>query len=135
METKTIKQEVIFNVSPHEVYEALMDSKKHSEFTGDKAEISREVNGEFTAFNGWIKGKNLELVKDKKIVQEWAGTDEENTWPEGHFSKVTFLLTQVKEGTLLEFTHENIPDGWHDELVKGWEEHYWSKMKEFFKKK
>ncbi|MEK6936450.1 MAG: SRPBCC family protein [Nanoarchaeota archaeon] len=131
---KAIKQKVKFNVSPHEVYEALMDSKKHSDFTGDKAVISREVNGEFTAFNGWIKGKNLELVKDKKIVQEWAGTDEENSWPKGHFSKVTFELKKDKEGTLLEFTHEDIPDGWYDELVQGWEEHYWEPMKKFFEK-
>jgi len=29
MKTKSIKQTVAFKVSPHEVYEALMDSKKH----------------------------------------------------------------------------------------------------------
>ena len=41
--TKTIEQSVTFNASPHDVYEALMDSEKHSQFTGAKALISREV--------------------------------------------------------------------------------------------
>ena len=35
--TKTIEQTVEFSASPHEVYEALMDSEKHSAFTGAKA--------------------------------------------------------------------------------------------------
>jgi hypothetical protein len=30
MKTKTIRQWVTFKASPHEVYEALMDSRKHS---------------------------------------------------------------------------------------------------------
>lgn len=34
--TKTIEQSVTFNASPHDVYEALMDSEKHSQFTGAK---------------------------------------------------------------------------------------------------
>jgi activator of HSP90 ATPase len=110
-----------------------MDSEKHSEFTEDKAVISREVGGEFTAYGDWIKGKNLELVKDKKIVQEWRGNDD--AWPEGHVSKVTFELKKDKDGTLLEFTHEDVPEKWYDDLVKGWEEHYWSRMKKYFSKK
>lgn len=42
METKTIKQSIVFKAPPHEVYEALMDSDKHSQFTGSSAEVSRE---------------------------------------------------------------------------------------------
>ena len=131
---KTIKQTIIFKASPHDVYEALIDSKKHSEFTGSKAEISREVNGKFTAYDGWIKGKNLELVQDKKIVQEWAGTNEDDTWPKGHFSKVTFEFKKTKDGTELKFTHEDFPEEWYDDLVEGWEEHYWTPMKKILEK-
>ena len=39
-----IEQEVLFkNTTPSRVYTALMDSAKHGEFTGGKADISREV--------------------------------------------------------------------------------------------
>ena len=72
---KTIRQVVTFRASPHDVYEALMDSKKHSAFTGDKAVISREVGGTFEAGTGYISGTNLQLVPDRKIVQSWRGTD------------------------------------------------------------
>lgn len=88
MKTKTIRQIVVFKASPHDVYEALMDSKKHSKFTGAKAIISREVGGKINAYDGYIEGVNVELVPDKKIVQKWRGSD----WPEGHYSTATFEL-------------------------------------------
>lgn len=92
METKTVKQSVMFKTSPHEIYEALMDSGKHSQFTGDEAKISRKTSGKFTAFDGYNEGVSVELVPDKKIVQTWRASD----WPEGHYSQVTFLLKEVK---------------------------------------
>jgi uncharacterized protein YndB with AHSA1/START domain len=56
MEIKNIKQEVIFNVPPKDVFEALMDSKKHAEFTGSKAEIDRVVGGAFSLYDGYLSG-------------------------------------------------------------------------------
>lgn len=102
MDTKNIKQSVTFRSSPHDIYEALMDSKKHAQFTGDEAKISRKVGGKFTAFGGYSEGINVELVPDKKIVQTWRASD----WPEGHHSKVTFSLKEVENGTLLTFTRQ-----------------------------
>lgn len=132
MKFKTIKQKVIFKASPHEVYEALMDSKKHSAFTEDKAKISREVGGEINAYDGYIIGKNLKLIPDKKIVQEWRAVGD--SWPEDYYSKVTFLLKKDKNGALLEFTQEGLPEDWYDDINEGWKEHYWEKMKKFFAK-
>ena len=131
METKTIKQKVDFKATPHEVYEALMDSKKHSKFTGDKAEISRKVGGKFTAYGAYIEGTNLELVPDKKIVQLWRGSD----WPDGHFSKATFVFEVGKQGTKMTFTQEGVPKDHCDSISDGWKEHYWEPMKEMFKEK
>jgi uncharacterized protein YndB with AHSA1/START domain len=75
METKTVKQSVTIKVSPHDVYEALMDSRKHAQFTGDKASISRKVGGKFSVFDGYSEGTNLELIQDTKIVQAWRASD------------------------------------------------------------
>ncbi len=127
---KTIKQSVIFKATPHEVYEALIDSKKHSKFTGSKAKIDRKIGGKFTAYDGWIKGKNLELVPNKKIVQAWRGDD----WPENHYSKAVFSLKKVKEGTRLVFTQTGVPDKCYKDISEGWHEHYWIKMKEMLEK-
>ena len=77
-----IQQTVIFKASPHAVYEALMDSKKHAIFSGSAAKISRAIGGEYSAYDGYITGKNIELVPDQKIVQSWrAWTGPQATFP------------------------------------------------------
>ena len=128
MKTKTIKQEIKFNAKPIEIYEALMDSGKHSGFTQASASISRKVGGKISAYDGYIEGTNIELVEGKKIVQKWRGSG----WENGHYSKVTYELKKVKNGTRLTFTQTDVPDKEYKSINKGWKEHYWDKMKEVF---
>jgi len=130
METKTIRQSVTIKASPHDVYEALMDSKKHAKFTGGKATISREVGGKFTAFDGYSEGVNMELSPDKTIMQSWRAED----WPEGHYSKATFAFTKVESGTKLTFTQTGVPEDQYDAISRGWREYYWAPMKEMLEK-
>ena len=125
MKTKTIRQTVTFKASPHEVYEALMDSKKHARFTGAAASISREVGGKFTAYDGSLQGENLELVPDAKIVQTWRSDD----WPEGHYSRATFSLAKVEGGTRLTFTQTGVPEDFYEDVKQGWIDYYWEPMK------
>jgi len=106
--TKTIEQSVTFNASPHDVYEALMDSEKHSRFSGAKADISREVGGAFTAYGGALSGTILELMPDEKIVQTWRGSDD--GWAPGHYSTATFSLEAIDGGTRLTFVQTGVPE-------------------------
>ena len=128
--SKIIQQTVTFNASPHEVYEALMDSKKHAAFTGGKANISRAVGGSIMTYDNYATGKNVELVPDQKIVQDWRASD----WPEGYLSRVIFELSAVPEGTRLDFTHADLPEGTEEEFTQGWIDNYWQPMKAYFKK-
>ncbi len=128
IKTKNIKKSVNFKATSHEVYEALMDSRKHSEFTGDKANISRKVGGKFSAYSGGLKGKNLELVKDKKIVQAWQCVM--TGWPKEYFSIVTFSFKKTKNGTILTFTHVGVPASCAASISQGWKAYYWKPMKE-----
>ncbi|MBI4180700.1 MAG: SRPBCC domain-containing protein [Chloroflexi bacterium] len=130
MASKTIRQSVTFKASPHQVYEALMDSKKHSQFTGGKASISRKVGGKFSAFDGYAEGVNLELVPEEKIVQTWRASD----WPEGHYSKVTFSLKEVTSGTRLTFTQSGVPEEQYEDVSQGWQDYYWAPMKQMLEK-
>ncbi len=125
METKNIKQTVTFKASPHDVYDMLMDSKKHSKFTGGVASISQKVGGKISAYDGYIEGKNLELEPDKKIVQSWRGSD----WPEGYYSKTTFKLEKTETGTKLTFTQEAVPSEFYEDIKQGWIDWYWEPMK------
>ena len=128
--SQVIQQTVTFNVPPHEVYEALMDSKKHASFTGGKASLSRAVGGRISAYDNYITGKNIELVPDKKIVQDWRAVD----WPEDYFSRITFEFTAVPEGTQLNFTHADVPEGTEEEFTQGWIDNYWEPMKRYLEK-
>ena len=125
-----IRQSVTFKATPHAVFEALMDSRQHARFTGDKARISRKVGGPFSAYGSYITGTNLELVADKKIVQAWHGSD----WPEGHMSRVTFKLTRVKGGTRLAFTHSGVPESEVASIKQGWIDNYWQPLKAMLEK-
>ena len=126
--TKTIEQSVTFNASPHDVYEALMDSEKHSRFTGAKAVISREVGGAFTAYDGALSGTILELVPDAKIVQSWRGSDD--GWVPGHYSTATFSLEAMDPGTRLTFVQTGVPEQSFEQITQGWQDYYWAKMKQ-----
>jgi len=129
MKTKTIRQSMTIKASPHEIYEALMDSKKHSEFTESKARISRKVGGTFSVWSGSISGTNLELVPDKKIVQAWRS--EEDTWPEGHYSRAEFILERTKRGTKIRFVQTGVPVQAYESIKLGWRDYYWNPMKKF----
>jgi len=130
MKTKTIRQSVRFKASPHEIYEMLMDSGKHAKLTGEKARISRKIGGKLTAYGGYIEGINLNLVPDRKIVQSWRGSD----WPQGHYSRATFSLKKIKNGTHLTFTQSGVPDQYYHDISQGWRDYYWKPMKEMLEK-
>ncbi len=130
--TTVLKQTIIIPADPEKVYDAFVNAKTHSEFTGSKATGKPVVGAEFTAWDGYIFGKNLELVKGKKIVQEWKTTD----WPEGYGpSRFELTFKKVKEGTQINMIHSNIPQEQKDELDEGWNEFYWTPLREYFSRK
>ncbi|MFX0048512.1 MAG: SRPBCC domain-containing protein [Candidatus Hermodarchaeota archaeon] len=129
---KTIEQEIIIKSTPHEIYEVFMDSKKHSKLTESKTKVSRELGGSFSAFEGSLTGKNVELVQDKKIVQTWRG-DGEN-WPKGYYSTITLVLEPIDKGTLIKFTHLDIPEKAYESVKEGWDVYYWEPLKEMLEK-
>lgn len=124
-----IHQEIDLNASPQKVYEALLDSKQFTEFSGRTAEINRDVGGAFSLFDGHITGRNVELVPNKRIVQAWRTAD----WPEGVYSIARFELKSQGTGTHLVFDHVGFPEGLRNHLAEGWEGHYWEPLKKYFR--
>ena len=126
----TIKQTATFKASPHQVYELLMDNKKHVAFTGSAAKINRTIGGKFTAYGNYLGGFNLELVPDKKIVQLWR----DNNWPKGHYSTATFELKKSGDETKLTFTQTDVPTSAYKDIKAGWVQYYWEPMKKYLEK-
>jgi uncharacterized protein YndB with AHSA1/START domain len=129
LEFGEIKQTVFIKASPDEVYDALLNAKKHSAFTGSPAKTNARVGSEFTAWDGYITGKNLELVKGEKIVQEWETTE----WPEGYpRSRLELTLTPKKGGTELKMVHSQVPAEQVEDYRSGWHTSYWDPLKAYF---
>ena len=127
--SKTIHQEIVFEVPPDEVYAALMETKRHTAFTKNgPAKISQKVGGAFSAHGGYVSGINLELIPGKRIVQAWRA----KSWPEGIYSIVHFALSKRGKGTALVFDHTAAPPEQVESLTKGWHDMYWSKMTDYF---
>jgi activator of HSP90 ATPase len=55
---------------------------------------------------GTLRGKNVELVRNKRIAQLWRGSD----WPAGVFSKATFALHKTRGVTHIRFRQSGVPD-------------------------
>ena len=127
MRTKTIRQSVTLRATPHQVYETLMDARRHGRLTGSGARISRKVGGTFSVFGGWADGTNLALVRDRKIVQTWRAAMP--GWPRDHYSRVTFTLGKARGGTRLSFTHSGVPEAASAGIKQGWWDNYWRPMK------
>ena len=128
---KVLKQKVIVPAEPDEVYNAIIDGKKHSDFTGSKATLDPKVGGKFTAWEGYIFGKYIELEKGKKIVQEWSTTE----WPKSYPPSIFELkFKKVQGGTEIEMTHSKVPEEQADDYEQGWEDYYWKPLKDYFKK-
>ncbi len=128
MKTKTIEHKILIHATPRKVYDALLNSKQHSKFTGAPAKIGSKAGSAFTCYGKYINGFTLELRPGKRIVQAWRSQG----WPEGHFSVVTFALSaKAGAATQLHFTQIGVPANDYAEKNKGWRTHYWEPLKKF----
>jgi uncharacterized protein YndB with AHSA1/START domain len=128
MKTKTIEHRVLIHATPKKVYDALLNSKQHSKFTGARAKIGSKPGTSFTCYDDYINGITLELRPAKRIVQAWRSKG----WPDGHFSIVTFAFSsRGKDKAELHFTQIGVPAGDYADKNKGWRTHYWEPLKKY----
>jgi activator of HSP90 ATPase len=125
------KQSDTIPASPKAIYDAWLDSRGHTAMTGAPATASEQVGGGFTAWDGYIRGQNLELKSGKLIVQSWRTTDFTEDQED---SRITVSLAPVKGGTSVTLTHSNVPDDHKGYENGGWRDHYFEPMKKYFGK-
>ncbi len=118
-------------VTPQTVYDAWLDSDRHTWMTGAEATMSAEVGEEFSAWDGYITGKNLELEPATKIVQSWRTTEFPSDAADSVLT-IELASTEDGHGTLLTLTHDRLPHDQEDAYRTGWYEHYFEPMQEYF---
>lgn len=120
---------VVIPAPPGMVFEALTDPELHSAFTGSPADGEAVEGGIFTAWDGYIEGRHLELVPGERIVWEWVTVE----WPENApVSRVEIGLTACAEGTDLKMVHSGVPASQATSYRKGWTDYYWKPLQRYF---
>jgi len=138
---EAIHQEPVFKASRKRVYEALTETNQFAKVvelsaamksggmkTGAAAvAISREAGGPFSAFGGYITGRQVELVANERIVQVWRA----GSWDPGSYSIARFALMESGGGTKIVFDHTGFPKGQAEHLAEGWRTNYWEPLAKF----
>jgi uncharacterized protein YndB with AHSA1/START domain len=124
----------ILPASPADLYAAWLDSREHSEFTGDTATIEPGVGGAHSAWGGYIMGRHVELEPGKRIVQTWRTTE----FPDDAIDSRLELVFEPKgdgSSTTLTLIHTHIPAGQGAQYKDGWGEHYFEPMRAYFRER
>ena len=117
----------IFLASPETLYNAWLDSGVHTDMTGGKAEVTDQVGDGFTAWDGYINGKNLELQPPLRILQSWRTTEFSESEPD---SLVEITFVPEGKGTRITIRHTDLPE--HGmQYQQGWVDAYFNPMKEY----
>lgn len=120
---KHITQTYYIKASKEKVWQALVDQKIITKWGGGPAKMS-EKTGPFSLWGGDIHGKNVRVVKEKELVQDWYGGD----WEEA--SIVEFKLSEKNGTTRVTLAHKNIPDTEAKDIAEGWKDYYMVPLKE-----
>lgn len=131
MKKNGFKISVVISATPAEIYKAWLSTKGHALMTGSAAKVSGRAGGRFTAWDGYISGRTLELEPDQRIVQAWRTTEFLDDAPDSHLE---VSLEKVKSGTKVSLTHTGLPSGTAAAYKQGWRDFYFTPMKAYLGK-
>ncbi len=119
----------VIPASKEAVYNAWLDSKQHAEMTNSTSAVaSTKVGAEFMAYDGYITGRNEDLVPHSKIVQSWRTVE----FADDEADSIIELTLEDKNGsTLITLTHCNLPPH-GGQYESGWVEHYFERMRVYW---
>jgi len=129
---------VTINAKAEAIYKAWLSTEGHSAITGSPAKVDGTINGDFTAWDGYIWGMFLELEPNHRILQAWRTaefpSEAEDSIVEILLVETTGLDTPQKArgySTIITLKHSNIPAGQADSYKTGWEDFYFKPMREW----
>jgi len=124
----SITQQALIAADPARVYAVLADAEALSALSGMGGVPGRSAGEEFSAFDGHVLGRQVELVPGERIVQAWRFP----VWPPGTYSVVRFTLTAEAGGTRLVIDQHGEPEDWHDHVNTNWPTFYLTPLADHF---
>ena len=117
-------------VAPKTLYRAWLNSREHSAMTGAEATASSRVGASFTAWDGYVRGKNLRLKPYWCIVQSWRTSEFPRTAPDSQIELC--IHPSGKTGSKLVFMHTKLTTPQISQYRSGWRMYYFVPMKKYF---
>jgi uncharacterized protein YndB with AHSA1/START domain len=130
--TYDFEQSATIPATPTDVYDAWLSADAHTAMTGGEATVDPVVGGQFTAWDGYITGRNLALEPHHRILQSWRTSE---FTPADEDSTIEVTLDPVGGGTLLRLNHRNVPSDHHGYEDGGWQSQYFDPMIEYFSRR
>ena len=125
--TVTIRQSEFIPAAPSAVYQAFVDARTHTAFTGAGATFERREGGRFSLADGYITGKFLRLQNSRRIVQEWKTSE----WPaDAPPSLLELRFVPRENGTEVQMVQTHVPAAQASRYKKGWTDHFWTPLKQ-----
>jgi activator of HSP90 ATPase len=126
--SNAIHLEAKFPVAPEHVYELLTNGAKFGEVTGQPGKGGGSTGAYFSLFDGWLQGRQVELVPNELIAQAWRFMD----WDPGIYSMVRFKLLPEGNGTRLILDQDGVPPAFREHVKSNWDGFYFAPFRKFF---
>jgi activator of HSP90 ATPase len=128
---RVIEQSVVLPAIASLLYDMYLDPEQHAAFTGAPVKIAAKVGASFSAFDGALSGKILQLVPKQLIVQSWRSTE----WrPDDVDSTLVLRFSDEASKGRIDLTHVNVADSDYDGVREGWKKYYWDPWRAYLEK-
>lgn len=125
---KVIRLEYKIKAPIEKVWKCLVDAAEIEKWGAGAATMDDKAGTEFKLWGGDVYGRNLQVIPNKSLMQEWYG----GKWEKP--SKVIFVLTEIKGGTLVYLHHEGVPEHEYEAIKDGWKRYYLGEIKKYLEK-
>jgi uncharacterized protein YndB with AHSA1/START domain len=129
----------VVRATPKRLFEAWLDGREHRDMTGRSAKVGSALGDGFTALDGQVTGRNVEVEPYHRIVQVWRVAAPGAAAFE---SRVEVVLSTLMgdgaianahdDGATITVTHSGLPKGRELFDAGWWEDAYFRPMDAYF---
>lgn len=119
---RVVRQSVLLPASARDLYSTYLSPKRHGAITGGRVVVNSRPGSSFRAFSGALRGRMLQTIPGRLIVQSWRSSAFRKSDPD---STLIIRFTQQGKHGRVDLVHVNVPDHDYAGVNKGWKSYYW----------
>jgi len=126
--SKIVKQSLTLPAPARELYAMYLSPKAHGAITGGKVAIAGRPGSSFSAFRGALRGRMLQTISGRLIVQSWRSSAFKKDDTD---STLIIRFTPKGKAGRIDLVHVNVPDHDYNGVNKGWKSYYWKPWRKY----